>query len=128
MWTVYKRQANDTRVKFIGEDALKKIVDDNKSGARKDWKRVGFALDSSGIIRENCKVFNEKGEEIGKTSSGGYSPVLKKCIGMAYVDAQYTKAGTKLQAEQREKRHPLTITKMPMVPSRYYKGWNDFVC
>ncbi len=51
MWTVHKRQANDTRVKFIGEDALKKIVDDNKSGTRKDRKRVGFALDGSGIIR-----------------------------------------------------------------------------
>jgi glycine cleavage system aminomethyltransferase T len=58
MWTVHKRQPNDTRVKFIGEDALKKIVDENKSGSRKDRKRVGFALDSSGIIRENCKIFN----------------------------------------------------------------------
>lgn len=52
--------------------------------------------------------------------------MLKKCVGMAYVDAQYTKAGTKLEAEQREKRHPFTISKMPLVPSRYYKGWNDF--
>jgi glycine cleavage system aminomethyltransferase T len=45
---------------------------------------------------------------------------------MAYVDPQYTKAGTKLEAEQREKKHPLTISKMPLVQSRYYKGWNDF--
>ena len=62
MWTVHKRQANDSRAKFVGEDALKKIVDDNKSGARKDRKRVGFTLDGAGIIRENCKIFNEKGE------------------------------------------------------------------
>lgn len=52
--------------------------------------------------------------------------MLKKCIGMAYVDADKVKVGTKLSAEQRDKRHPLTITKMPFVPSRYYKGWNDF--
>lgn len=51
MWTVHKRQANDGRAKFIGEQALKKIVDENKSGARKDHKRVGFSLDSAGIIR-----------------------------------------------------------------------------
>lgn len=38
---------------------------------------------------------------MGKTSSGGYSPVLKKCIGMAYVDTEYLKAGSKLEAEQR---------------------------
>lgn len=51
MWTVFKRQPNDSRVKFIGEDVLSKIVSDNKSGVRKDRKRVGFILDSSGIIR-----------------------------------------------------------------------------
>jgi len=51
MWTVHKRQPNDARTKFIGEDALKKIVEDNKSGARKDKKRVGFTLDGAGIIR-----------------------------------------------------------------------------
>lgn len=77
MWTVHKRQANDGRVKFIGQDALKKIVDDNKSGARKDRKRAGFILDGAGMIRENCKVFNQAGQEVGKTTSGGYSPVLK---------------------------------------------------
>ena len=38
---------------------------------------------------------------MGKTTSGGYSPVLKKCIGMAYVDTEYLKAGSKLEAEQR---------------------------
>ena len=127
MWTVNKRQPNDERVKFIGEDVLKKIVQDNKSGERKDQKRVGFQLDAAGIIRENVPLYNSNGEQIGKTTSGGYSPVLKKCVGMAYVDAGYTKSGTKLEAEQREKRHPLTVTKMPIVPSRYYKGWNDFI-
>lgn len=51
MWTVYKRQPNDTRVKFIGEEALKKIVDENKTGSRRDRKRVGWILDEAGIIR-----------------------------------------------------------------------------
>lgn len=36
------------------------------------------------------------------------------------------KAGTKLFAEQRDKKHPLAIVKMPVVPHKYYKGWNDF--
>jgi aminomethyltransferase len=51
MWTVYKRVANDKRLKYIGEDALKKIVDENKYGGKKDRKRVGFLLDDPGIIR-----------------------------------------------------------------------------
>jgi aminomethyltransferase len=93
---------------------------------RKDHKRVGFMLDGKGIIRENCKILNDKGEEVGKTSSGGFSPVLKKCIGMAYVDSKYAKAGTKLVGEQREVKHPLSVVKLPVVASRYSKGWNDF--
>jgi aminomethyltransferase len=98
MWTIYKKGVGDGRVRYIGQNALEKIVEENKLGKRRDRKRVGFILDGPGIVRENCRIFNEKGEEIGKTSSGVYSPVLKKGVGMAYVDQQYIKNGTKLLA------------------------------
>jgi aminomethyltransferase len=94
MWTVYKRQDGDDRARFMGEGALRKRVEENKSGLRADRRRVGFVLNGSGIIRENCRIVDEKGEEVGSTTSGGYSPVLKKCIGMAYVEQKYAKAGS----------------------------------
>lgn len=128
MWAVYKRKPNDERVKFIGEDILKKIVNENKTGIRKDRQRVGFILDTEGFIGENCKIFNQTGEEVGRTSSVVLSPVLRKCIGMAFVDASYMEEGTKLKVEKEGIKYPITIAKMPFVPTRYYKRWKDFVC
>lgn len=83
-------------------------------------------MDGSGIVRENCRVYNNEDQEVGIVSSGTYSPLSKKCIGMAYVNDGLNKADTKLYAVQRDKKHPLTITKMPFVKPGYYKNWASF--
>ena len=41
---------------------------------------------------------------------------------MCYVPPALAKAGTELSVEVRGKKQPLTITKMPFVPSNYYRG------
>ena len=51
-------------------------------------------LNDTGIVREDCRLYSETGSEIGITTSGTFSPSLKKCVGMGYVDAGYLKAGT----------------------------------
>jgi aminomethyltransferase len=40
---------------------------------------------------------------------------------MAYVDVSHTKNGQKLIAKVRGKDNLITISKMPFVPSNYYK-------
>lgn len=40
---------------------------------------------------------------MGVTTTGTYGPSLKHCVGMAYVDQDFTNIGTKLLAEQRGK-------------------------
>jgi len=51
---------------------------------------------------------------------------LKKSIGMAFVDQDLSKEGTKLSVTQRGKKHKIGIVKMPFVQSGYFKGWKDF--
>ena len=46
-------------MQFIGESYLRNVVADNKAGVRRDRKRVGFELEGSGIIRENCRIYTE---------------------------------------------------------------------
>lgn len=58
MWTVHKREKNDDRIQFIGEQSLRKRVEDNKERVLKDRKRVGFVLNESGIVREECRIYN----------------------------------------------------------------------
>jgi glycine cleavage system aminomethyltransferase T len=62
MWTVFKRKAKETRVKFIGEDVLIKLSDDVKSKTKSIHKRVGFMLNDAGVVREHCKIFNKEGK------------------------------------------------------------------
>jgi aminomethyltransferase len=62
MWTVFKRKAADTRVKYIGEDALSQLSAEVKSKAKTIRKRVGFVVTEPGVIREHCKVFTKEGK------------------------------------------------------------------
>jgi len=60
---------------------------------------------------------NEEGEKIGVVTSGTMSPSLKEGIGMGYVQSGYTKLGTKIFINIRNKPVPATIVKLP-----FYKG------
>jgi aminomethyltransferase len=63
---------------------------------------VGLNLLDRGVIRDNFKIFKD-GSEIGYVTSGGYSPTLKKTIGLALIKKQYNKEGTELEIEVRNK-------------------------
>lgn len=122
-WTVFKRKPTDTRIKFIGEDALTELTQAVKDKKKEIRKRVGFEVTEPGVIRAHCKVFTKEGKEVGETSSGCPSPSLKKSIGMAYVDQAVSADNTELIAEQRGRRIGIKLCKMPFVPSNYYKRW-----
>lgn len=71
---------------FIGKPALEEI---KKEGLKR--KLVGFQVEGERVVREHFKILNEKKEEIGFVTSGGYSPSLKKPIGLGYVVTDYAK-------------------------------------
>jgi aminomethyltransferase len=47
--------------------------------------------------------------------------MLGKNIAMGYVEAEYRKAGTQVMVMVRGKERPAVITKMPFVPTKYFK-------
>ncbi|KAJ0651540.1 Aminomethyltransferase [Helianthus annuus] len=71
--------------------------------------------------RSHSEIQNENGENIGEVTSGGFSPCLKKNIGMGYVKSGLHKAGTKVKIVIRGKTYEGSVTKMPFVPTKYYK-------
>jgi aminomethyltransferase len=84
-------------------------------------KRVGI-MGMKAPAREHAELYDETGAtQIGHVTSGTFSPCLKKPIAMGYVDAAYQKAGTNIQVKIRDKLHPAQVTKMPFVPTRYYR-------
>ncbi len=84
-------------------------------------RRVGLILDGRMPAREGAEVYAGD-KKIGVVTSGGFSPTLGAPIAMAYVDYAHAAIGTQLNCEVRSKRLPATVSPMPFVPHRYYRG------
>jgi aminomethyltransferase len=118
-WSVSRSRRLDAAKEggFPGADI---ILEQLKNGAPK--KRVGLSVDGRAPVREGTVIVNEDGAEIGIVTSGGFSPSLEKPIAMAYVDASYAAADTKVQALVRGKLRPMTVSKLPFVKQNYVRG------
>jgi aminomethyltransferase len=92
---------------FIGRDALRGLRDDP---ARP--RRVGLELQGKRIAREGAAVLRD-GREVGKVTSGTFSPTLGRAIAMAYVDPACTAAGTECAVDVRGKTEPARVVPLP---------------
>ncbi len=80
---------------FIGKEALLKIKDNYQKIFR------GFIMIDNGIPRHGYKIY-KNGNEVGYITSGTMSPVLKKGIGLGYIDKNL-KIGDTVEISIREK-------------------------
>jgi aminomethyltransferase len=92
---------------FLGRDAL---LDQQKSGVPR--LLVGFEMQDRLIARDGC-VVSVAGGECGRVTSGSPAPFLKKNIGMAYVPAASSAAGTEIQINVRGNQGLAKIVPMP---------------
>ena len=83
--------------------------------------RVGFTLYGRQPVREGARILDGEGNEVGRVTSGGFSPSLSMPIGMAYVATALGQTGATITLEQRGKIFPATVTAMPFVPHRYHR-------
>jgi aminomethyltransferase len=84
-------------------------------------KRVGFEIDGRQPVRESALVLDGEGNEVGKITSGGFSPSLQRPIAMGYVASHLAESGTALKLEQRGKLFDARVVSMPFVPHRYHR-------
>jgi aminomethyltransferase len=84
-------------------------------------KRVGLTIEGRQPVREGAIVVDSEGSEVGKVTSGGFSPSLEAPIAMAYVPAASAVEGGRIQLAQRGKIFTGTVTPMPFVPHRYHR-------
>ncbi len=82
-------------------------------------KRVGLAVEGRQPVREGAMMVDAEGNEVGKVTSGGFSPSLEAPIAMAYVPLAYAAEGTRVSLAARGKIFTGTVTPMPFVPHRY---------
>jgi aminomethyltransferase len=82
-------------------------------------KRVGLLIEGRQPVREGALVIDAEGNEVGKVTSGGFSPSLEAPIAMAYVPLASAEPGTAIRLAARGKIFSGTVTAMPFVPHRY---------
>ncbi len=85
-------------------------------------KRVGLLLEGRQPVREGATVVDADGSDVGQVTSGGFAPSVGAPIAMAYVPLAMATPGTRIQLAQRGKVHAATVTDMPFVPHRYFRG------
>jgi len=84
-------------------------------------KRVGLAIEGRQPVREGAAMVDAEGSEVGKVTSGGFSPSLEAPIAMAYVPLAYAAPGTRVSLTSRGRIFAGTVTPMPFVAHRYHR-------
>ena len=96
---------------FIGRGALGKA-----KAAGLGRTLVGLEMSERGIARDDYKVLDAEGAEIGYVTSGSPAPFLKKNIALAYVPPQFSAVGTAVKVEIRGQGVAAAV-----VPTPFYK-------
>ncbi|MEK9135656.1 MAG: glycine cleavage system aminomethyltransferase GcvT, partial [Bacteroidota bacterium] len=97
---------------FIGSDVIRSV---KQRGLKR--KLVGFTLNAKAFPRQGYPI-QSNGSAIGTVTSGTFSPILDKSIGMGYVSAGHTKVGTPVSVMIRNKEFPATVAAIPFITKK----------
>ncbi|MCX8000588.1 MAG: hypothetical protein N3A69_16825, partial [Leptospiraceae bacterium] len=92
---------------------MEKILNHKKNGT--EYGTCGIILEDVGVPRENYKVLNESQIEIGYLTSGTYSPVLKKGIGLAFIKKDYIQNIQKIFIDIRGEKKQARVHQAPFI-------------
>lgn len=100
---------------FNGSDRILKAIANGPAR-----KLAGFAVEGKLPVREGALIFADD-IQVGIATSGGFSPSLDHPIGMALLGSTHGAPGTRLEADVRGRRVPVTVASMPFIPHRYHR-------
>ena len=119
MWSISRaRRADGVRAGgFPGAEA---IFTEHAVGPAR--RRVGLRVEGKRPVREGQRVLDESGAEAGMITSACFGASVGAPIAMAYIDTALCEPTTRLQVDVRGKLLPVTVTRPPFVPQRYFRG------
>ena len=94
---------------FIGKQALLELKDNITR------LRIGLVMNDRSIPRKDYSIYDcDNKNLLGQVTSGGFSPILKKGIGMGYVNIKYAVDGQEICIDVRGKIRNATIRNFPL--------------
>ena len=94
---------------FVGRDAVLRV---QREGPAR--KLVGFTLGDRAFPRQGYAL-SAAGKGTGSVTSGTFSPVLERGIGMGYVAAAHAAPGTRLEVAIRDRQVPAEVVPLPFI-------------
>jgi len=106
--------------KLDKEDFIAKniLIKQKQEGVNR--KLVGFEMKNRLIPRHHYKIYKD-GNEIGRVTSGTFSPSINKTVGLGYISTPFSKVGTEIEIEIRGKMEKAKIVKMPFYKNATHK-------
>ena len=92
---------------YVGSDVLSS---QHEKGVA--LRLVGLKMPGRSAPRAEYAILN-RGEPVGRVTSGSYSPTLDTSIAMGYVDANQAEVGTMLEVDIRGRTAPIEVTSLP---------------
>jgi len=74
---------------------------------------IAFELLDRGIPRQHYPILDPEGKVIGEVTSGTMSPMLKKGIGLGYVEVRHAKKGSEIRIGVRNKQLAARVIRLP---------------
>ena len=100
---------------FMGAE---RTLRDLAEGTARKW--AGLALEGRMAAREGATVMQGE-REVGRVTSGGFSPSLNHPIALAYIVSGLAVPGTALEIDNRGRRLAATVVTLPFIPHRYHR-------
>ena len=98
---------------FLGRDAL---LRQRQQGLRK--RLVGLRLVEPGVARTGYRVLDERGEPVGRVTSGTVAPTLGASVALAYVPPALARVGQRLAVEIRGRAVAAQVVETPFYRRR----------
>ena len=113
-WAIDKKRLKDDNLN--GSSILLQQLQETKYSIKIAVKPINKTM-----LRNNMILHNSEKKEIGYITSGCFSPILKKSIGMGYIN-DVTNGNDKLYVKVRGDFEEVIIDNIPFVKKNYKKG------
>ncbi len=92
---------------FLAQDILCRQKEENSYD-----RLAGLEVLGRGIPRHDCELFKD-GRQVGRVTSGGYMPYLKKNVAMGYLPPELAQPGNEIEVRIRENLVPARVVPLP---------------
>lgn len=110
-WVISKAKSD-----YLGAPALREQMAEAPQRIRR-----GLVLDEQ-IPRSGFGIEAQGGDPVGRFTSGTFSPIIRKGIGIGYLDAAHSEFGSTLRVKVRDSTVRATVTRTPFYDESVY-GW-----